>query len=371
MLKILRPLPIAAFFLGLLFTGCQNELPLTQKTDDTPLDVVNSPLRELQLKVMVEVLSLAKEPQFRQFVLEECLKQKHGDYNVYIIDIISNYKDQEKYKASMQRLQTLVKQIKPLVHNNEPLIFYPRAETIEENMVENPTARVSDVVTSEPLAVLQADAITAGADAGGRTSSGYLPDTPPLALNGYMVQSPHSGVWFFVQKVDEDYAWENDVFVIGTDENVEQYGARTNGGAEYAGIIQVTDLNAIEHWTSGKLEFKVIIRNASNVEISNRDFGKLKRKNFRNQVWHEIGHSAGNWNTSNWGNYTIENWWERDGGGTSSTTVSVPSSNGLPAISYTVNHGADDNNFGLSMVQFTDPATQVYQISFMNFKRRF
>ncbi|MCF0075194.1 hypothetical protein LZD49_32225 [Dyadobacter sp. CY261] len=370
MLKTLKYLPMAVFLLGLL-TNCQNELPVVQDKGDRPLDVVNSPLRELQLKVMVEVLSLAKETEFRQFVLEECLKQKHGDYNVYIRDIIANYKGQEKYKAPMQRLEALVKQIKPLVYNNEPLIFYPRAETIEERMVENPTARVTDVVTSEPLAVLQADAITVGAGAGGRTSSDYYPDTPANALNGYMIQSAYSGVWVFVQKVDEEYAWENDIYVIGTDENVEQNGARLNGGAEFGGIIQVTDLNAIEHWTSGKLEFKVIIRSANNTEISNRDFGKLKRKNFRNQVWHEIGHSVGNWNTGNWGNYTIENWWERDGGGTSSTTVSVPSSNGLPALSYTVNHGSDDNNFGLSMVQFTDPATQVYQISFMNFKRRF
>ncbi|CAG4991306.1 hypothetical protein DYBT9275_00723 [Dyadobacter sp. CECT 9275] len=370
MSKNLKPLSIAVLLAGLL-TNCQNEMHVVQKTDNNPLEIVNSPLRELQLKVMVEVLSLAKEQQFRQFVLEECLKQKHGDYNVYIRDIIAKYKDQEEYKAPMQRLEALIRQIRPLVHYNEPLIFYPRAETIEESMVENSTARVSEVVTTEPLAVLQADAITAGADAGGRTSSDYFPDTPPLALNGYMIQSPYSGVWFFVQKVDEEYAWENDIYVIGTDENVEQNSARVNGGAEYGGIIQVTDLNSIEHWTSGKLEFKVIICSANNVEISNRDFGKLKRKNFRNQVWHEIGHSVGNWNPINWGNYTIENWWERDGGGTSSTTVSVPSSNGLPALSYTVNHGSDDNNFGLSMVQFTDPATQVYQISFMNFKRRF
>lgn len=318
----------------------------------TPLSS-DTPLEELQLNAMVEILTLLKEPEFKKYILDECLKQKHGDYNVHIKDIVSHYQEVDRYKKSMARLDSIVTLIKPMVDNREPLVFYPRAETIEDERNGSTIARTKEEIYQEPIGVIQPP----------------LNSEPPEGTTGFRVN--RGGGWQWVQSVTEADAWDNDIFVIGTDENVEMYGGRTNGGAEFAGQIQVTNLNSIEHWTSGKLEFKLIVRSANNVEISNRDFGKVSRRNFRNQAWYDFGHSVGNWNTANWGNYTIENWWERDGGGTSSTTISAPAANGLPGISYTVNHGSDDNSFGTSMVQFTDPVTQVYQISYMNFKRRF
>jgi hypothetical protein len=223
---------------------------------------------------------LAKEDQFIKFILNECLKQKHGDYNVYIRDIISAYKGLDKYKSSMANLEMLIGQIKPLVGGNEPLIFYPRAETIEDQLQAHPEARTSEVLTESPIGVIQP------------------PPTvwnPPLSLNGYRINL--NGAWVYAQNVDEEFAGENDVFVFGSDENVELYdsGARVDGGAEFTGLIQVTDLNAIEHWTSGKLEFKVVVISASGTEVSVRKFEKTKRKYFRDKVWHDFNHSLGNW----------------------------------------------------------------------------
>lgn len=349
MKQILKIVPILLLAIS-LFSSC--EKPIVDGNVN-PISKDMS-LKELQLNALVEILKLVKDPEFKEYLTLECIKQKHGDYDVYIKDIVSNFKDVDKYKSSMAKLDSLVTFIKPLVGNLEPIVFYPRAETIEDALLGLPGARNSEKPNAEPLGVLQPPV----------TNS-----EPPDGSPAYYINDGYG--WYYSDYVSEEYAWENDVYVVGTAENVERNGSRVAGGAEFCGLIQVTDLNAIEHWTSGKLEFKVIVRSATNVEISNRDFDKVKRKHFRNNAWYDYNHSLGNWNTANWGNYTIENWWERDGGGTSSTTISVPAQNGLPGVSYNVNHGENDNSFGTAIVQFTDPLTQVYQISHMNFKRKF
>lgn len=313
---------------------------------------------------MVEILNLAKEDQFRQYILAECLKQKHGDYNVYITDIIASHREIDKYKKSMATLEQLVGLIKPLVNDNEPLVFYPRAETIEDERIDHPETRSPDAIMSEPLGVIQP--VESSMDEQSTQRVSYAPEGVD-AYRAYV-----NGTWVWVQTVDEEFAWENDVYVIGSDENVEIYNnGRIDGGAEYAGLIQITNLNAVEHWTSGKLELKVVVVSATGTEVSVRKFDKTKRKYFRNNVWYDFNHSLGNWNKTTFGNFMIENWWERDGGASSTSTIGIPSTNGGPSFSYTVNHGTWDNDLGKATVQFTDPLTQLYQISFMNFKRKF
>lgn len=86
---------LALFTLGLL-TQCQPPV-----VNEGPNSISkNTPLKELEQKMMAEILLLAKEDQFRQFILKECLKQKHGDYNVRVRDIIAAYSENDKYKAS-------------------------------------------------------------------------------------------------------------------------------------------------------------------------------------------------------------------------------------------------------------------------------
>ena len=186
----------------------------------------------------------------------------------------------------------------------------------------------------------------------------------------------------FYQNVSEDYAWENDVWVIGEEENVSDENlvaaledisvARVQGQPEYGGIIQCTDLNAIEHWTSGKLEFKILVLNASGAKISQRGMGKSKRMYFRDQKWKDFGHFIGNWNTSTFGNWMYENWWEEDGGQSNSVTITMPPPAGQPGptVSITVPSKNKDDDLGLATIQFSDPITQVYNLTNANIKRR-
>lgn len=255
-------------------------------------------------------------------------------------------------------------QTKQLTNGKEPLLFYPRAETIEMKRKNSNGARTNEAGFSQELIGVYQDV--------------YHPD---YSSPGYIIDNGYSLV--FYQNITEDYAWENDVWVIGAEENVSpensvaavediSVAARFQGQAEYAGIIQCTDLNAIEHWTAGKLEFKIFIFNASGAQISVRAFGKWKRSNFRNQKWKDFGHFVGNWNTSTFGNFMYENWWEEDGGQSNSVTITMPPPAGQtgPTVSTTIPSKNQDDNLGLATIQFTDAISQVYNISYANIKRR-
>ncbi len=356
-------LTIAVFLIVGLLTKCQT--PLVNNRVESINE--HTPLRKLQEKVMVEILNLAKEDQFRQYILAECLKQKHGDYNVYITDIIASHREIDKYKKSMATLEQLVGLIKPLVNDNEPLVFYPRAETIEDERIDHPEARSAEVIMSEPLGVIQP--VESPLDGQSTQRVSYAPEGVD-AYRAYV-----NGTWVWVQTVDEEFAWENDIYVIGNEENVSagnmvQNNLRVDGRAEYGGIIQVTDINAIEHWTSGKLEFKMIIIGASGSPSQNIPFGKRKRKNFRNNNWYDFGYFVGNWNKSTYGNWMTEAWIEEDGGASASTTITFPSTSGGPAIGYTFPSQDQDDKLGQFTVQFDDAVGQVYNIQNANVKRK-
>lgn len=351
------------FTLGLL-TQCE-----TPVVNEGPNSISkNTPLKELEQKMMVEILNLAKEDQFRQFILKECLKQKHGDYNVRVRDIIAAYSENEKYKASMNKLQEIVDFMKPHVPEREPNVFYPRAETIEDQMLSSKNARTSEVVMNEPLGVFQ---VPDGANNGGRVA-----DMPEGTTDSYRVYI--DGTWQWAQYVDETMAWEIDLYVIGYEENCSaenmvQTGLRTNGEAEYGGDIQVTNINAIEHWTNGKLEFRMVVAGASGTPQQNRPFGKYKRRNFRDNKWYNFNQFIGNWNTSTYGGWMSESWIEEDGGNSASITINVPSStvegHTFPGYSYTIPSKNEDDQLGTFTVQFTDPKTQIYQVNYANVRR--
>jgi len=192
------------------------------------------------------------------------------------------------------------------------------------------------------------------------------------------------------QNIDEDYAWENDIWVIGEEEGVpandttikhtfspSEVGStnRFNGQSEYGGIIQVTSFNGIEPWVSGKPEFQYFVFNATGTKIKEREFPKKKRKDFKAPDWKDFGDFIGFWNTSNIGQWMIESWAEQDcRGGTCNTTTynqnfAAPCT-GCPStsVSYTIKD--TDYNMGGTLIQFTDPITTVYNITNANIKRK-
>jgi len=147
---------------------------------------------------------------------------------------------------------------------------------------------------------------------------------------------------------------------------------RNNGDAEYGGIIQVTDLGALESWINGKLEFRYRVFIASGTNVKNRAFGKYARSNFRDQKWKDFGDFLFYWNTANIGNFTIEGWIEEDGGNSTNTiSQTFPSTcTGCPATTISYTKQSSDQDLGPTIVQFTDPTETVYNISYANIKRR-
>ena len=187
--------------------------------------------------------------------------------------------------------------------------------------------------------------------------------------------------------ISETYAWANDLWVFGSEENLEAdnmvaanakndqleiVSNRFNGQAEYGGIIQVTNLNKLEHWIMGKLEFRYLVYNANGTIIKDKRFGKRKRNEFRNQVWKDFNDFIFYWNTGNIGNWTIEHWIEEDGGNSSSISYSVPPPQGQtgPTVSITIPSKSKDDDLGRTIIQFTDPISTAYGVTYANIKRK-
>jgi hypothetical protein len=333
------------------------------KKDSDKIEVKpEAELSVLKEQTLFQVLTAAKQVDFRKLVLQECLKQKHGDYNVYLKDVALILKGKKEYEEIVSSLDILIPKIRELNGGREPLIFYPRAEVIAENEKNKVISRIVNGEVREPIGVYE------GVYELDYSSPGYIID------NGFSL--------VYYQNITEDYAWENDVWVLGQEENVsdenmvpaieDQIGGRFQGQSEYGGIIQCTNLNAIEHWTAGKLEFKIFVFDANGVKRSERAFGRWKRSNFKDQKWKDFGHFIANWNTSVFGNWMSENWWEEDGGQSNSVTITMPPPSGQtgPTVSTTIPSKNLDDNLGVATIQFTDPISQIYNISFANIKRR-
>ncbi len=348
-------------------------------------------------EVMKEVLTMSKDSDFRGFVYKNAknLSDSGDDYVVHMDKVVKSYKGSQKFERSVSKIETLTSRIQELDHGARAMVFYPKAETIEDNVKKNKGFDVAKNM-DEPIAVLK------GAYNDDYSAPGYK-----LAKNGSLV---------FDRMVTEEDAWENDVYVIGASEDLVEYaidpcyeknGAgrgcysggprgdgggggtnnsnlRTNGRAEQGGLIQVTDLNAIEHWFSGKLEFRMIVsgvQGSAATVIRDIPFPRIKRKEFKDKKWYDYKVFLFNWNLPNLGAFNIEKWIERDGGTNSEITISVPGSAYKPATSTTpavpafpggsvkVSIKRDDDDLGTSIVQFSDRLTTLYPLGLMNFKR--
>ncbi|MCF6347681.1 MAG: hypothetical protein L3J20_05190 [Flavobacteriaceae bacterium] len=379
---------LLSLFLVFLTLGCSNSEDLEfvndQNADLSFKNLIqqtqNNPITDIELlsqyeKVMIEVLKMSKSQGFRQYIFEQALEQKGGDYDVYIDDIVSKHKGNTNFDKSVSSLKQLSSQIKTKSDGLRPLVFYPKAETLQEKVKLKSFNAKNDL--NEPIVVLR-DVYEKDYSSPGFT----------LDANDELV---------FNRMVTEEDAWQNDVYVIGEEENVPYIvdpclnqpqaiiecggggggsptpTTRTDGRAEYGGNVQVIDMNAIEHWTAGKFEFRMIIagiQGTASTIIRDIKYPKRARRNFKDRKWYSYGIFLFNWNTSNLGQFNIEKWMEIDGKNENvTTTISFPAQNGNPGISVAVKSDKRDEDLGLSIVQFTDPLTTVYGISYMNFKR--
>ncbi|NKI32794.1 hypothetical protein [Croceivirga thetidis] len=348
-------------------------------------------------EIMKEVLTMAKDAEFRNYIYKESVNESNAgdDYLVNIVDVSDAFKSKGgAFSKSSENLGRLDSKIRSIDASIEPMVFFPKAETIEDRVIANKNYDVSKNL-NEPIAVLK------GAYNDDYSAPGYT-----LNANGDLVYN---------QMINEDFAWNNDVYVIGARENTglvvgpcgeENYqknsndcyatgggggggsstrNTRVNGRAELGGELQVTsDLNEIEHWFSGKLEFRMVVagvEGSAATVIRDLAFGKVKRKHFRDKKWYDYDVFLFNWNLNNLGDFNIEKWIEVDGGPTGEISITLPgraakpASGDTPAVSAfpggtaKVSFKRDDDDLGVSLIQFTDDLTQEYSLGKIKIRR--
>lgn len=236
---------------------------------------VNDELMTARSQILNEVLIAAQDSTFRALILNECLGQKYGDYYVRLIDIAERLEGLSHFDDLRNRLIEFDSHVLSITQNRHPILFYPRAETIEA-MVNN---GVDTFRLEHSIGVYQ-DVYHEN-----YSSPGYILD--------------ESSKLVFYENISEAFAWQHAIWVFGEEEDSELSdglpestahtesitGNRTSGRPEFGGLIQVTNLNAIEHWSLGKPQFEINVFNGSGGQISHRNFGKRARQDFQNQTW--------------------------------------------------------------------------------------
>jgi hypothetical protein len=344
--------------LSFIFIQCKKSI--TSKEEESVETQKIAKFKELAK----EVLSLAKNPAFKQVVYDECKAQKFGDYYVRVVDLLNKPASKTSVPAEKAILiLNIVKELKALGARN-PIIFYPSVETKEDKkgLINARTENDEEVVS----------VIDEGGSGGGYTNDQYP---------GYIFNT--DGQLEYYQQITEEFAWDNDVWVIGQEEGdpsndttlINEVGGRFNGQSEYGGLIQVTNFSSIEPWINGKPELEYRVYSALGTLIKHREFPKVKRRDVKAPTWKDFGDFITYWNIANVGNWTIEGWTEQDdrGGNGSTTTISqafpAPCT-GCPTtnVSYTIKN--TDYDMGRTIIQFTDPISQIYNISHANIKRK-
>lgn len=356
--------------------------------------IANDNLKNYKQIAQIIVGTALVNQEFREMLRAECGKEKYGDYFVKLTEILTLNKNnyfwnQDTNKILFSALQSIEKNTWRSV-----ILFIPSVETEQDNLIT-----ILQLESAEIHAV-------------------FMDEYSDLTLTcpGYLMTN---GSLSFNQVIDEEYAWENDVWVFGQEEVVSEdnmiannsslsfiadfqdpnnsgdisasgditggggfYSSNTGGGSsiprfrtegreEWGGIIQITDLGAVEPWIHGKLELKYFVFISGTSNVKERGWGKRKRKNFRDSKWADFNDNIGPWNTPNLGNVLVEAWIEEDGGSSSTISHTFPSQcTGCPAttISTTIKDG--DDNLGRSFVQFSDQIGRVYGITHANFKRK-
>lgn len=339
------------------FVACKKN-DIVDKPETTATDVTKA-----YKDIASVIISTAKSnDNFRTIAYTECNKQKHGDYYVKLDELIALNATHKYWDATtVNKLSDFQKQIK-FSKRNDVIIFIPSIENFPNKGQSNRVAARTEVY-EEAIAVI---------------SDEY--QTPTQTCPGYIVET--DGNFTFYQTIDEEFAWENDVWVIGQEEGnpandttlASPISARFNGQPEYGGIIQITDFSQIEPWINGKPELKYLVYTASGTLMKEREFPKVKRKDVKAPTWKNFGDFIANWNTANIGNWMIEGWIEQDDRGGSKSTTTVSQSfpapcTGCPttSIGYTIKNV--DYDMGRTMIQFSDAISQVYNISYANIKR--
>ena len=348
----------------IFFISCKkNDL---EKQDNLAVTDVTKAYKEIASQILTTAKS---NDNFRTLAYSECNKQKFGDYYVKLNELISlnsshNYWD----AATVNNLKALQNSISQKT-GRDVIIFIPSIEKHPEKAAANKAngLQLRTEVIQDPIAVIAEEFVPID-----QTSPGYIVD--------------NNGTLTFYQTIDESFAWENDVWVVGEEEIVSPENmvaapedtatliyARVQGGAEYGGIVKVTNWSLVEPWILGKPEFRMVTYKGAGTAttIADKSFGKWRRANFNGQ-FKDFNYFLYYWNTPNIGDYTSEKWIEEDGGTWFTLTFGVKIK--ILGVETTVGVSLplknNDDDLGLSLIQFTDPISTVYSQSGIEIKRK-
>lgn len=353
---------LIAIFVTISFVACKKNDAIV-KPENEKADITKS-YKDIATIVITTAMNNSN---FRSVAYTECKKQKYGDYYVKLEELLA-LNNLHKYwdENTVNKLYSLEKEITQS-KRNAVTVFIPSIEKHPEKANSNRThSRVNETLV--PIAVI-----------------GDEYNNPNQTCPGYNVET--NGILNFFSIIDESYAWENDVWVFGEEEIVSPenmiaaaedtatliYG-RVNGGAEYGGIIKVTNWSLVEPWILGKPEFRMVVYKGSATptnSIYDEKFGKWRRANFNNQ-FKDFNRFLFNWNTANVGDWTTEKWIEEDGGTflTLNFGVSYKIGNVTATAGVSIPIKNNDDDLGISLIQFTDPNTTEYSQSGIKIKRK-
>ena len=409
--------------LFLLFSSCKKQV---ESTNPEISYRVNT-LSEVKVNLMTRIIAIAKNsPEFKTAVENECLKQVRGDYNGALERLLEIDRQTSIIPAREKNaFVSLVNQMKEFRPGKMPILFVPVMEKRDSKLRHNINATdgsaESAIITAKQASVQNpvnpnnyitmvdqenriSRATLAGESEGTslQKKTNFVQDpgdgdptacTAPYYYPGYIIDN--YGNLTYSICINEDYAWNHDVWVLGYEEDVspdnqvaslDDLGAwtmtnsRSEGAQEYGGRIQITDLGALEPWVRGKPEFKYFIYTSTGVLVKERAFGKWRRSNFSNGQWVYFKDFIGTWNTASWGNTSYERWIEEDGGTsaaltqvisyvvngiTYTTTISTPAKNGDDDMGYANIQFADDT---YNLITNPQSAT-MYTFNYMNMYR--
>jgi hypothetical protein len=306
---------------------CGTPTPLPTRTPrPTPRPTLPPPDDDVIVKQHLEqmaapVLTIAQNPNVRQIVYNGVAARFDGDDNVLLSTVLDQAEAAGVVDPASPEWVQLRAEIAQLqdVHGQayQPQIYIP-------NFEEGNLSWQSGNVT---LAIVENDPRS--------------PDVPAYELDA------DGGLRPLDFLIGEEYADEHEVWVLSVNERIDldpvQYahvravdaalespdfssqamtsslncnptGLRNNRGLEYLQRFRIMNLRSVEHWTAGKIEPRVVIVGKGGVEISNKYFGKIKRKHLRDQKWYTTDSFITTWDRAVWGDYLAFKWLEIDGG---------------------------------------------------------
>lgn len=160
---------------------------------------------------------------------------------------------------------------------------------------------------------------------------------------------------------------EIDLTKYSPDNGLSLKTARIDGATEFIKSMNTPDISAVESWLSGpRCEIKVVTISSLMNGIWSIDFFNPRRDDINNS-WYTTNHIIGQWNTQTIGHYLTMQWYEEDGGGTVTTSVSYKTESGITStIGYSVKD--DDDNLGQKFISYSDVVGQEYNTGRMKWK---